>query len=480
MMRTTPICRIARVVVEAATPLSIGSGQASTESDAPIARDANALPIIPGTSIAGVLRHRYVDHVQAESGGAEAFGKADALFGYQQGAGGRASRLHVTHGHVLDAHGRAIDGLVLPEQISDDTVLSILADDVVTRDRVRLTDKGAAALHGKFDRDVCLQGTRFAFELRLWSTDDAVADDWDLLLGLVASSAFRLGGGTRAGLGALRVVRLHTARCDLRVAADAERYRQLPPALDAVDGLEPAAPASLEWVDRVDGRLQLQSTGYWRIGAGATPLRSTSRILHRFPLSESIVVYDDDQPARIKTVVRVPGSSIKGALAHRCAFHWRRLTGEFAYDESAPATTDERPAALEALFGSIKQDDGGQAGHLFIDDVALDVADVEPLHLHHNALDRFTGGVQNRKLFAEEVLVGGRMTVPLAIHHASALPDPVRQALGLALADLCSGRLPIGGGTSGGNGVFRGTVSDALAKRLDLDGAGLTAAGAMA
>ena len=51
------ICSIARIVIEAATPMKIGSGRSSVKTDAVIARDVNGLPYIPGTTLTGLMRH---------------------------------------------------------------------------------------------------------------------------------------------------------------------------------------------------------------------------------------------------------------------------------------------------------------------------------------------------------------------------------------------------------------------------------------
>lgn len=48
---------LSRFVIEAQTPISVGKGEKSILSDAIVATDVNGLPYIPGTSIAGVLRH---------------------------------------------------------------------------------------------------------------------------------------------------------------------------------------------------------------------------------------------------------------------------------------------------------------------------------------------------------------------------------------------------------------------------------------
>ena len=47
---------IARIVLEAETPLVVGGGNNELSTDRPVAKDANGLPYIPGTSLTGVLR----------------------------------------------------------------------------------------------------------------------------------------------------------------------------------------------------------------------------------------------------------------------------------------------------------------------------------------------------------------------------------------------------------------------------------------
>ena len=51
------IRHLARITVQAATPIAIGSGEKDIETDAQIIRDVNDLPYIPATAIAGVIRH---------------------------------------------------------------------------------------------------------------------------------------------------------------------------------------------------------------------------------------------------------------------------------------------------------------------------------------------------------------------------------------------------------------------------------------
>ena len=50
------VVHIARFSLQARSALSIGTGGTDGVFDHPIVRDANGLPLIPGTSLAGVLR----------------------------------------------------------------------------------------------------------------------------------------------------------------------------------------------------------------------------------------------------------------------------------------------------------------------------------------------------------------------------------------------------------------------------------------
>ena len=46
---------LAQITLQAKTPLKVGSGDSDFLSDAPVQKDFNALPMILGTSIAGVF-----------------------------------------------------------------------------------------------------------------------------------------------------------------------------------------------------------------------------------------------------------------------------------------------------------------------------------------------------------------------------------------------------------------------------------------
>ena len=48
---------LARLIIEAKSPINIGSGNKGVKSNSNVLRDLNGLPYIPGTTLAGLLRH---------------------------------------------------------------------------------------------------------------------------------------------------------------------------------------------------------------------------------------------------------------------------------------------------------------------------------------------------------------------------------------------------------------------------------------
>ena len=482
---------LARLVLEAKTALSVSTGLSEGTFDTQLVRDANGLPALPGTSVTGVLRHLWID---IHGDGQET--SANTLFGYQDKKAGQASRLTVSWGALLDSRGWPAEGLLIGdeggERLKDPLYEGVLmqADVPVTRDRVRLTHRGAAADQGKFDRSVLPAGHRFALELRLWS-ENKDDEDWMRLLALFAHPLFRLGGATRAGLGAMALVACHARSFDLTQENDINAFSNLRPELADREGLEDiteAVKARVLSQGLHQGNLELEARGFWRIGQGESLLGpdDKGKVADLLPKVEEAVTWEPTEDGkRTLRLCLLPGSSFKGALAHRMAFHYRRLAGEWVEDQSGEPE-DMRPPALDALLGAVKNDDKednkgkGCAGALFIDDAWIEADTAQVARLMHNAIDRFTGGVRDRVLYEEENLFGGKLQVRITLDarrfeknmallglQDEAEKRRIRDAFRLALDDLCQGRLALGSRTTTGNGFFEGRLEGPLGDWLD-------------
>jgi hypothetical protein len=142
----------------------------------------------------------------------------------------------------------------------------------------------------------------------------------------------------------------------------------------------------------------------------------------------------------------LPGSQIRGALAHRTLFHLHRIRKTWAEDTASQTVRD---AALIKLFGTANDSDkmAGTRSPLIIEDVVFAPEWVE--RLEHNSLDRTTGGTRTGALFAEEVVMSGPITVRIVRDAKVEIEENVLQAFEAAVADLKSGRLPLGARSSG-------------------------------
>lgn len=465
---------LARFVLEAVTPLSIASGQGDGLLDAALVRDANGLPMIPGPSLAGVLSslHRRLN----PNPDAGLTSPTERLFGFQDKDNGASSRVTVSHGVLIDASGQAVEGLLLGQarrRLQSDPLLRRAAsvDAAVVRDRVRIAARGAAADQGLFDRTILPAGYRFAAEISLWTNADGAARAWPELLSLLRHPLFRLGGSTRAGLGAMQLVRLHERVFALGLddgggRRDVDDYARLGSSVADVAGLNPATPApAADDPQLAVARITLKPRHFWCIAGTGEPLgASSSKAPDRTPKREPRVGWKESK-GRIDegkdAPVLVPAASIKGVLAHRTVFHAHRLAQRWADGKVWDIDPRQASAEARALFGDIA-DTGerrGQAGRIFIDDVLLDPKQLKSETLTHNAIDRFSGGVRNRLLFSEQVLVKGEIRLQLRLDLRGLAPDDAAlPALQAALRDLVTGRLPIGGRTSTGHGTMQGRV----------------------
>lgn len=464
MIPIHPIVRLARVTLETVAPLSIASGRNDGIFDTHLVRDANGLPLLPGTALAGVLRHHVVDRLGE--------GAADRLFGHHgRGAEeGHTSRVSVTHGHLHDQDNRPVDGLCAGLS----SWLAPLADALPPkRDHVRLNRRGSVDGAGKFDRAFLPAGHRFSFDLALQSGTDESAE-WEALLGALASATFRLGGGTRAGYGAVGVHAIRALTADLRTAEGLAVFAAWPARLDA-----PLPPAAKPIEPPADsghcGALQLVLTpeAGFRIGQpGATALSRDSKPADAVPYTERRIVWRDGKAGEGARQIVIPASSVKGALRHRTAFHHARLTGRFI---DRNARLDDHASAddgLAPLFGDASDtSDGiaGQAGCLWFDDAVLGDGTWKTATQMHVSIDRFTGGARAGRLFKEEqVHTTQPDTVKLRIaldrrRLRDAAPE-MRHALRLAFEDLAEGRLALGAASSRGHGFFTGRIEGALAE----------------
>jgi len=439
---------LTRLILENITPLAINSGGRETGFDTQLIRDANHLPYIPATAFTGVWRNL-----------------ATQLFGHEMAArwfgalqSEHSSRLWVQNGLLLDGQSRPVLGLLDESRLQDPLLQWLIQERPHHRERVRLNDRGVASDQGKFDQILLPSGLRFCVDIR-WQGDAASEQeqaDWENLLALLQDRRFALGASTRNGLGQLQIVASQQHRLPL-VGSDGAQIgqqlrdwmlrKQLPKTLDLPTG----SPTPF-------ARLTLQALDGWRAGQGADVLFAPAdEHTDIFTYSEPYIEWQANGQAQLHGKARpvLCGSTIKGILAHRLAYHYRRLTGRYAesLSEASHQAWQQRPPELKELLGHA--DDSAHAasiaGRLLVADVAVSCH--KSLIRTHNAIDRFTGGVQQGALYSEELLWQPRFELQIWLTPNTKVSAELHAALAETLEDLRLGLLPLGAGSGRGSSL---------------------------
>lgn len=477
----------ARITIELTSPMMIATGQSLNTNDNALVRDENGWPMIPGTTIAGVLRsllrqasHKVEDCFgkagsdQKEKDQRENDQKEQDQQGEQQQKNDQKendqqmlSAVQFSAAMVHDSQNRICEA---SKDIGEfDELLMLLAGDVpVLRNGVAIDIRGVAKDKSKHDRTLVPTGARFSFWMSWWS-QSIQPTLWKELLSMLAHPMCSFGGGRRIGQGAFALVDIRQVLLDLTDASDAERFRRLPKSLaaplsggftsvklnelkDLASGLLPVQPKSLT----------LQSENGWRVGGGSCAVSDKDRSSGLFPYTETRIQWQQHKAEIIDEGLVMPGSAIKGAFAHRLEFHFRRLQGIWADDTAH----EYRDTDVKHLLGWVagKQ---AQVGHLWFSDGYLS-GEVK-YHLRtRNKIDRLTGGTINQALFVEERVHGGQLSFSMFFDeqalqkvlerecedNATALLDTLQQAIDYTLRDIKQGRLALGAGQNNGSGFF--------------------------
>lgn len=434
---------IARIGLEAMTPLFVGSGESSLLTDALVQKDSNGLPMIPGTAITGVIRH-------AMESAAETKCSIKDIFGYEDKNDGVGSRLLISHAYMVLENNIVAEGL--DHFISESFQNKF--DNLPTRQHVRINDKGVAEKHGLFNNELVYQGVRFVFEMELKGSDN---DDkcWGCLLKTIQSPMFRIGQGTRNGFGNLEATVFFEKTFDLK--KDFNEYLDFNPSLNYITPVF-GRKASIDSMQLTHYELELTPENTFIFSSGIP-----DNEVDNTPIVEEVIVYKNDG-IDFEEKTLIPATSIKGALSHRLAFHYNKIMGNYIANPKAHTAIDND--AVYQIFGSeanpdseLRKRESGHRGRLIMSDVFIE-ANNEKI-FNHVAIDRFTGGAIDGALFSEKVSRlphDKTVTLNMYLEKTKTLDSTIINALEDTLIDVCSAMLPLGGLTTKGHGFFEGTL----------------------
>jgi CRISPR/Cas system CSM-associated protein Csm3 (group 7 of RAMP superfamily) len=341
----------------ARTALHVGGAAGTVTADLALARDGMGRLYVPGTSLAGVLRHAASALLPVGPGEVDALFGARSL-GAQSGkdAGGPAD----TDDAGSTGRGDGGDGATASRVTVDDAVVDP-AGPVELRTGVgidRVT--GAAADRIRYDRQVLPAGSRLTLALRYDGPDDAEAL-WvlDSLVAAVRHRGLRVGAGTRRGFGRLACTAAARRKVDLRSRAELLAW---------FGGQAAWEDVAAEPVDGDELRISLT----WRPGRPVVVGASASAA------SAGLVPLLTASPDGAGLVPTLPGSAVKGVLRSVAERIARTLCDpEARWDAGGAPGTDfvaamdelaARVPAIDALFGSRRR-----AGAVSVADVTADV-----------------------------------------------------------------------------------------------------------
>lgn len=448
---------IARIILEAGTPLYVGSGKSSLLKDALVQRDANGFPMIPGTTLAGVIRHALSDEDENLAIKLMGTGKKRKKNKPENGEmedPGHGSCVKISPGMMLLEKNKVSESLIMDDQYAE---LQSKFENLPIRQHVAIDDKGVSKKGQLYDHEVIYKGVQFVFELEARSNLIS-SEEWTNLLSKVKSNSFRLGAGTRNGFGLLKPIK------SFQKTMSVQEYLKFSPSFNDPKWWEEVhkiKPEQLSVADNViTYTLELKPDPFFIFGSGLS-----DDDVDQTPVTEKVVTYEDgtlklsEAPQTL-----IPGSSVKGAIAHRVAYYFNKKNDRFASSETEiKKWRESENEAVSILFGSSGENDGKpEAGNVFFKDVFLKPEEVNNEEiLNHVAIDRFTGGAMDGMLFSEKVshFRDQEETLVLEVQlRKKAETEKYQDHLKEALEDICRGLLPLGGMNTKGHGIFTGIL----------------------
>jgi len=404
---------VAHITIEAETPLKVGSRDSDFIQDSVIQKDWNNLPMILGTSLSGVIRKEF-DEI-----------KANEIFGKDEG-----SKVIISNALLVGENKKVNEKLLLEKS----NFLSIF-EYLPIREHTAINEKGVAKEHSKFDEEVLFKGTRFKFSIEAITTKE----EFEEILNILYLKTFRIGSGSTKGFGKVKVIEIKTAEFEL----NSDEYRDYSSSLNYE--LTNLFTPTIKEERLTHYKLLLQPDNFFMFGSGFG-----DKYADMTPVFEEVVNYDPCYLSEKKLLI--PATSLKGAIYHRTTFYFNKLNENFILENGE----DEILYPTE-IFGEKKDSEtsSGQKGKIYLEDLFLDSYNTKIFD--HVAIDRYTGGAIEGALFQEKTATYEN-EFEINIYLKEIEDQKQKKAFELALKDITTGMLSLGGATTKGHGIFSGKL----------------------
>jgi len=434
--------RYVKAVMVATSPLKIGSGE-NDATDSDVLLDAKGEPFVPGTAIAGLMRHYLAEKVFDTPKNQESIEDSksvedivDYWFGYivKNQDIGQASKVNTFDApQIIKTHSEARGQWP-----------------VSTRDGVKLDSFKTVEANSKYDYQVVNKGTSFNLKLEIDYDDNppAITDGKEYCLDCLTNDIIAgfqtgdisIGGKTTRGFGRVKLYDIKYQDIDMRSKAGIDSYLKFCWETGNWETYE-AKPEGIASSIYENPRIIKFNIPSFLIIRNLASLEKSG---YQDKLVDAeMLKADDHTAAQTTTLPVIPGTSWAGLFRH----HMYKILMRANYGEKP--TED----FLNSVFGYVQ---GKRKAKSKIEFEESYVSDSNQVNRTRNAVDRFTGGAGDKKLFTTQVSYGGHFE--LSIKWRKAIPGIdmclLDSLVTTAIADINEGLAAIGGMTAIGGGIL--------------------------
>ncbi|MCR5772564.1 MAG: hypothetical protein K6G87_15200 [Butyrivibrio sp.] len=403
---------------EQSSPVRIGNGR-HEESDSDLMLDGRGLPFIPGTSLAGIIRHQALSMGMSQE---------------------TENRLFGTVLPSLKPGGDPIiekSAVIFGDAVLDKTITK---DDIVfgRRDGVGLNDWGTAKKTSKFDFQIAESGCSF-YSIIEWTGNDEQYDTEidgiiEPILKHYVADGIMVGARTSRGYGEFKLSvkrRLFDFPKDLN---------------DWINAFNPYDRESFKDSFELTGELKGLDT-VLEIKFRATSQYSVRVNTARTELAEDGSVPDSVPMENHKGNPVVPGTAWAGAFRH----HMRALLRDTGISEDS-----DEMLKVDELFGIAPGSGSIGKSKLGFSETELLIKDkaAQKSSVMRTAIDRFTAAPSNTALFTNMVYSGGEGTLKIT-YRKNSIDYRYLELLAACICDLHLGLITLGGEASVGRGTMQ-------------------------
>lgn len=388
------------------SPLHIGNGL-EDNSDGDILLDTDNKPTIPGTTLAGILRH-YLKKCNVDIDVVELFGDM-----YGSSNSSKTKRSNIT---IYDAEAEEKDNCV-----------------IAIRDNVRIGDDGVAMDAKKFDYEILEPGASFKFraELTVGSEGEAIRLFTQIIKGFNRGD-LRIGSKTTRGFGKMTVSEPKYYLIDLKKNIDDYINFSWNNVNQVFEPLEEDEQSNQGLYETIKLDFVINTFLFIRNYSCTTQDEYNDNKL-----------VDAEQITYTNGEVVIPGTSWAGVFRH----HFERILRE----------VNQKNDLIKKVFGDVEEEKEKREKRRSKSKIFFSETVVSKDNMHNrtrNAVDRFTGSAGDGLLFTTRPNYEGEGTLEIKIPQNLEEKDLVKSLIDVCIQDFNDGFLNIGGEGSTGGGLI--------------------------